>query len=104
VEIIEGHAFRECWSLREEVKFTGVRIIEEDAFSDCTALTDVEFGDKLETIGRVGIQLLHRSIRKLPKIRSIGNFAFYNCKQLTEVELSKDLETLGERAFAYCIR
>ena len=50
VEIIEPGAFSGCSSL-SRIKLSGVRVIGEFAFDNCTALEDVEFGDKLETIG-----------------------------------------------------
>jgi hypothetical protein len=80
-----------------------VRVIEEFAFVNCTALAGVEFGDKLETIGDNAFASC-TSLRtiKILKVRSIGEGAFYDCKQLTGVELSKDLETIGEEALADC--
>ena len=51
LEKVEGRAFWGCISLRG-IKLPGVREIEyEEAFNNCIALTDVEFGNKLETIG-----------------------------------------------------
>src|SRR6056300_1069965 len=104
VEIIEDQAFWCCFSVRE-IKLLGLRIIEKNASFNCTALTDVEFGDKLETIGRCAFEGC-TSLRniKIPKVRVIGYCAFASCDQLTEVELSEDLETIGEEALAYCPR
>jgi hypothetical protein len=50
LEKIEEYAFDYCTSLRG-IKLPGVRIVEKGAFFNCKALSDVEFGDKLETIG-----------------------------------------------------
>ena len=52
VEIIREEAFWCCDSLKR-IKLTGVRVIEERAFYACRALEDVEFGNKLKTIGLV---------------------------------------------------
>jgi hypothetical protein len=49
IEKVEGKAFYGCTALRE-IRLPGVRIVEEDAFHYCINLTDVAFGDKLETI------------------------------------------------------
>ncbi len=101
VEIIEEVAFEECWSLRG-IKLSGVRVIEEYAFAACASLADIEFGDKLESIGNsafTGTDL--RSI-KIPKVRTIGNHAFWDCQQLTEVKLSEDLERIEGAAFGNC--
>ena len=50
IEIIEGGAFIYCTSLRGSMELPGVRVVGNWAFTR-TALTAVEFGDKLETIG-----------------------------------------------------
>eukprot|EP00986_Skeletonema_menzelii_P009925 scaffold4641_cov57-Skeletonema_menzelii.AAC.2 len=49
VEIIERDAFAGCKSLRG-IKLLGVREIRLGAFDGCYALSDVEFGDELETV------------------------------------------------------
>jgi hypothetical protein len=82
----------------------GVRVIEEAAFWHSEALADVEFGDKLETIGNDAFSGTKLTSIKLPKVRVIGGGAFLGCEQLTEVKLSEDLETIEDRAFAYCPR
>ena len=50
IDIIEEETFYCCRSLKGSIKLLGVKIIEAAAFYDCQGLTDVEFGDKLETI------------------------------------------------------
>ena len=55
IEIIEEWAFGHCTSLRGSIKLPGVRVVERYAFTR-TGLTDVEFGDKLETIGEFSSQ------------------------------------------------
>ncbi len=103
VEIIEEAAFYFCSSLRG-IKLPGVRVIENNAFFVC-ALEDVEFGDKLETIGDDAFRGCRLRNIKLPKCRVIGEYSFANCRQLTDVELSdEDLETIGYRAFSNCRR
>src|SRR6056300_1546510 len=102
VGIIEDWAFGGCTSLKR-IKLSGVRVIEKRAFFYCTALTDVEFGDKLETIGPYAFARTALRRIKLPKVRVIGNNAFWDCDQLTELELAEDLERI-EEALDYCIR
>jgi hypothetical protein len=104
----------------------GVRIVEQWAFFNCCALSDVEFGDKLETIGErlfAGCRSL-RSIKipyvrtvgsdafngchslqkiKMPYVRTIGSWAFLQCEQLTDVELPC-VETMGPSAFIRCVK
>ena len=50
IEIIEEWAFCYCTSLRGSMRLPSVRVVRSWAFAG-TGLTDVEFGDKLETIG-----------------------------------------------------
>ncbi len=80
----------------------GVRIIEKMAFACCIVLKNVDFGDKLETIGFGAFSFTSLRNIKLPKIRVIENFAFAGCEQLKEVKLSEDLERIGERPFLDC--
>jgi hypothetical protein len=104
VEIIEEYALHECPSLRN-IKLSGVRVIEHGAFWGCRALEDVEFGDKLDTIGFEAFRSTALRNVKLTKVRIIETCAFWGCRQLTEVELlSKDLEGIGGAALAYCPR
>ena len=68
----------------------------------CSALTDVNFGDKLETVGYdafSGCESLQKI--KMPSVRTIGAWAFHGCKQLTDVELPC-VETMGAFAFFHC--
>ena len=105
VEIIEEGAFEEQASIRGIIKLPGVRFIEEYAFYGCASLADVEFGDKLDTIGRSAFEAC-TSLRtiKIPKIRVIGPCVFIECEGLTDVELSKDLERIEGGAFESCLR
>ena len=52
MEIIEERAFNGCTSIKGPIKLLGVKIIKKDAFYYCKSMTDVEFGDKLETSDR----------------------------------------------------
>jgi hypothetical protein len=81
-----------------------VRIIESRAFAGCNGLEEVEFGNKLETIGECAFGFTGVRNMKLPKVRVIENYAFSTCEQLTEVELSEDLERIRRGAFQSCSR
>jgi hypothetical protein len=100
VEIIERYAFYECTSLRR-IKLPGVKVIGQRAFDNCFELENVEFCDKLETIGFCAFAYSNLRNVKIPKVRVIGGYAFSGCRQLTDVELSTDLERIEGRAF-YC--
>ena len=70
IEKVEGYAFSGCRSLRG-IKLPGVREIKGEAFDDCTSLTDVEFGDKLETIGHGAFESSSQQKIKMPSVRFI---------------------------------
>jgi hypothetical protein len=99
---IEHRAFKNCPLLRRMMKMRGVVEIEEFAFNECNALSELEFG-KLEMIGNfafTGCESL-RSIN-MPSLRRVGRFAFERCRALTDVVFGKDLEGIEEGAFTKC--
>ena len=77
--------------------------IDEHAFHMCENLESVEFGDRLETIGKCAFWRC-KSLKhlKLPSIIDVETSAFDNCTRLTDVELSERLETIGAGAFRNC--
>jgi hypothetical protein len=103
IEIIEHSAFYNCISLKGSIKLPGVRVVEDWALSG-SDLTDVEFGDKLETIGYRAFDCCTslKSV-KMPTVRIIEDEAFYDCEHLTDVEMP-DVERIGRNAFNYCTR
>jgi hypothetical protein len=95
-------AFCNCISL-QSIKLPGVMIIQESAFNGCRNLSNVEFGDKLDIIGREAF--LHcDSLKNIAprNVRVIGHKAFANCKQLTDVECGERLVRIEGMAFMRC--
>ena len=73
--------------LKNNIKIKGiilseVRIIEEEAFCNCTALKNVEF----------------------PKVESVREQAFANCSNLKAVVFPKNLKEVDQAAFYKCKR
>ena len=103
VEIIEAGAFYKCESLSGRIKLLGVREIEDNPFQHCFALSDVEFGDRLQRIGICAFYHCDslRSI-KLPSVRTVQKGAFGHCTQLTDVGFGIDLETIFIGSFRNC--
>lgn len=95
IEKVEEYAFYSCRSLRK-IKLIGVREVEYEAFYGCFALTDVEFGDKLERIGENAFQSCHNlqriaiplkdNIFPLPSYSRRCNHFDY-CRNLKTVDL-----------------
>ncbi len=65
-------------------------------------MEDVEFGNKLESIGDYAFRGCRLRNIKLPKCRVIGEYAFAECDQLMDVELPKDLGRIRYCAFQDC--
>eukprot|EP00984_Skeletonema_dohrnii_P030885 scaffold22743_cov159-Skeletonema_dohrnii-CCMP3373.AAC.7 len=100
VEKVGGHAFAFCPSLRRVI-LPGVEIVEEAAFIDCYALTDVECG-KLERIKDCAFGDCNslRSIN-LPSAKIVERSAFSGTA-LTDVTFGSKLERIEELAFIDC--
>ena len=83
VKEISRLSFAGCRNLRKVVFEQGsdLRGIEEDAFSECYKLSQIEFPRNLQYIGEA---------------------AFYCCVSLTQVVLPSNLEKIGRRAFNCC--
>ena len=81
----------------------GVRTISTRAFLLCDSMTDVTFGNKLETIEAYAFQqCLKLKCANIPFIRTIRKGAFFECESLTDVEFGEGLDTLECRAFHSC--
>ena len=65
----------------EEIAGYPVKIIGDDAFSDCTSLTSVTIPASVTTIGR---------------------YAFSDCTSLTNVNIGNGVTTIGEGEFRNC--
>ena len=99
---IELSAFLYCPNLRRVI-MPGVKVLEENAFSWCEALEDVECG-KLEVI-RYGAfsECFSLMIINLPSVRIVEENAFGNCNDLAEVHFGSKLGGIEQRAFGECI-
>ncbi len=94
LESIGNAAFAYCSSLRR-INLSGVEHIKQHAFDNCTALEEVEFGEKLKFIDQQAFRRCSLRKIKLPKVLIIQDYAFSECRQLTDVEFSEDLEAIG---------
>ena len=101
VENIEIEAFYNCESLRG-VKLSGVWGIGERAFCNCIALSDVEFGDRLETIGMQAFSCCSLRSIKMPSVRRVRAGAFCHCSHLMKVEFGSGFKRFGWLSFYNC--
>ncbi len=87
-----------------------LKVIEDNAFSECTGLGYIDFGNSLEIIESAGGYSTGafykcNNLKELilpDSLTKIGNFAFYNCDGLTKVQLGSGLKTIGEKSFYDC--
>ncbi|MBQ7546060.1 MAG: leucine-rich repeat protein [Clostridia bacterium] len=74
------------------------------AFTDCTALQTVTFGETVETIPA---EILFccpglRTVTILPGVKEIGRAAFCYCANLADVNMSDSVTRIGDYAFSGC--
>lgn len=106
-----------------------VTAIGDEAFSNCTGLTQVELPDSIQTIGEAAFYNctslteinLPEELKALPtalfcncskletveipdSVTQIGDFAFAYCTDLTALELPEGVTSIGGYAFQYCMR
>ena len=83
-----------------------VTSIGNNAFSGCSGLTSVRFGNSVTSIGYMtfsGCSSL--TIIVIPdSVTSIGNNAFSGCSSLTSVTIGRGVTEIGDRAFRGCLR
>ena len=101
VKKIGESTFQACFSLRRVI-MPGVKVVEQNAFFSCPALTDVECG-MLEIIGHRAFQF-GRSLRNinLPSARIVGVYAFNYCINLTDAKFGSKLERIDGLVFVDC--
>ena len=82
----------------------GMRVIQPNAFCECTSLTDIALPDTVTEIGsRAFYRCKSLSSLHLPaSIRKISVQAFYFCT-FPELELPESLEVLEDSAFFKCV-
>lgn len=100
-ESIGAKAFRET-DIRSIVLPDSITTIEEYAFADCQALTDVHMPASLDSIGDFAFQ----DCSKLPEmdlaataLTKIGKKAFEGCVSLAAIEIPSTLTTVDQQAF-----
>ena len=98
---IPEHAFEDCKNLTSAKIF--VKGIGDYAFSGC-ALTNIELGTKLETIGQEAFRNCTdlQSIDIPNSVTSIGSYAFSYCSSLTSVTFGSSLKEIGKYCFSGC--
>ena len=95
---IGERAFKGCASLKT-ASFGSVVTIKNQAFSECEALTNVNFPTALEEIGNFAFSKTAVKSVKLVNVKTIGTYAFYGCQTLKEVYIPSSTVSIGDMAF-----
>lgn len=105
VTAIGQQAFRNCTNLSDVTLNTNIESIESLAFIDCSKLTNVySVPSGLKKIGSYafyGCSAL-KSINLPNKVESIGTYAFKGCSALTSIAIPNSVTTLGSNVFENC--
>ena len=108
VTIIGDFAFSDCSALTSITIPSNVTSIGENALQLCSALETVTFEDnsQLESISSHAFQLCSvlQSVTfgENSQLASIGQYAFYNCDTLTSIKIPSSVISIGEFAFSDC--
>ena len=98
---IEGHAFRECSSLKKVTIPASVESIGTFAFNDCYDLAVVTLGTHVKTIDMSAFS--HSGIKSITIPASVQNIeygAFEWCKSLNIIEFAGNAPEIGQSVFA----
>ena len=134
IEVIEPDAFKECKikynSPENDVNYLGnknnpyvilmgiknrdltsyvvhkdTRIINCDAFKDCTSLTDIVISDNVTRINSNAFKNCSglKSVKIPESVQYIGNGAFENCESLKDIYIPSSVTCLAVGAFRGCL-
>ncbi len=104
VTSIGDDAFRNCTGLTNVTIGKNVTSIGEGAFEDCSSLKSVSIPNNVTTIGSRAFYdcTALSSVKIGTGVKTIETYAFYNCESLTSVEIPDSVTTLGVYVFQDC--
>jgi len=81
-----------------------VTSIGDNAFSDCTSLTNITIPGSVTSIGDNAFSSCFSltSITIPGSVTSIGDYAFGNCSSLTSIAIPDSMTSIGDNAFSNC--
>ncbi len=105
ITTIGDNAFYDCTVLTNVTILNSVTTIGDYAFCDCDSLTSVRIGKGVKTIKEKAFSNCHSltTITIPDSVITIGNGAFYDCTVLTNVTIPDSVTTIEDEAFYGCI-
>ena len=102
---ISAGMFQACSALERVTIPASVVLIDENAFYDCAALTNVVFNEGLETIDSYAFQncTALTSVELPSTVTCVGYYSFALCSQLATVKFNEGLEEIDDSAFVGCV-
>jgi hypothetical protein len=101
LRVIGTGAFYSCTSLKEI--YINAETVGEDAFSNCSSLEKVTFGDNVKEIGKYAfMSTAIKSIDFGKNITSVGISAVGDCQQLEKIIIGENVTTLGVSIDVWC--
>lgn len=98
-----GRAFSHIDTIKSIVLPDTVTVIEEDAFSSCRALKEINIPEGVKSIGAHAFR--HTQITEIilpDSLEEIGMFAFVGCDYLVKVKIPEGVKEIGQKTFASC--
>ena len=104
VTTIGDNAFYDCTALTNISIPNSVTIIGDYAFYYCSALTNINIPNSVITIGNYAFfECSALTNINIPNsVTIIGDHAFYNCSALTNINIPNSVTIIGDYAFYYC--
>ena len=101
---IKSVTFESVKDEETEEMVTYIQYIDEFAFYDCDAITEIVLPDSITEIGAGAFRGCDKLVSvKLPAgLKAIDDYTFMDCKALTGVVLPEGLESIGAAAFWGC--
>ena len=101
---INDYAFSGCESLQSIIIPDGVTSIGIDAFSGCKNLKSINISDSVTSIGETAFCHCEslQSITIPDSVTSIGDYAFCHCESLQSITIPDSVTSIGDYAFYYC--
>ena len=102
-EVVPRNAFSGCSALTEIVLTDHVTTIGKEAFNNCDALTEVVIPESVTKLSGFSSCSNLISVTLPENLTEIGNSCFYACGKLETIDLPDGLLTIGENAFGYSV-